>query len=200
MDGRIEAGVKAGLLSLITLFSPSLIWIPLLAAGFLAVLLGRRAIRSRNDVILSTIMAGIVSAFIYTFIMEGSGTMFIVVCCLVCTLFLIEGVICAKYVLRIPIDIHRVVGVLRQVKGLRIPVRMPRLGKPVKINVPFSRKFCYNCGQKIEDIWKVCPHCKTSLEVVLCPRCGSSTLSALPQCQYCGCLLGGVAHEGTRVY
>lgn len=46
-------------------------------------------------------------------------------------------------------------------------------------------KKCPSCGGPIQEAWRICPVCETSLQQLICPICGASVQENWKRCPYC---------------
>jgi hypothetical protein len=192
MDERVKAGLKAGVVSWITLLlGPT----AFLIAGILAVDIGRIHIHDQDDVFVSSLVAGIICTSLYSLILFsiGSSIAAAIFFPVAGILSLIGGFIYARYRLGISIDVQKILRTLKDVQQGKVPLHVER----------HSAKFRPGCNKKIEGDWKVCPYCRRELEQVFCPHCGCANTIGTRYCQRCRSPLGDgtvIYDDGTRVY
>lgn len=192
MDEKVKAGLKAGVISWITLIVGP---IAFLIAGVIAVDFARTSIRNQEDVVVLSLMAGMTCMVVYSLILISIGEISAAVLFIPLTagiLSIIGGVVYAKYRYGIPIHI----------KMLR-PSIQNALEIPSRAKKSISPKFCPGCGRNVEPDWKICLYCKTDLERAVCLHCGSANPFPSVRCQTCGFPSEDrtvIYDDGTKVY
>jgi hypothetical protein len=209
MDKRVEAGLKGGFISWIIVLVVGVF--AFFIAGFCAVLLGRTSIKNQNDVVIASLVAGLISMVAYIVVLPW-GILLFLLPFFAGALSLLGGIICAKYMLKIPIDIHKIEmprieskpkSIVQKPSKPKSIVQKPSKPKSVAKKSISSKKFCPGCGREVGADWKVCPYCRSELESIFCPSCGHANPLSSTRCQRCGSSLddGTMTYDdGTRVY
>lgn len=173
MDERIKAGLKAGIASLLGIWTGYLVF---LLAGFLAVDFGEKTIQDTRDVALTSLVAASPCMIIHFLICIYLGEY-------------VEGVVImptAAVVLSLGAALFRA-----KLK-LGTSIRLKEI-----LELPIAhRGVCPVCGRRVESTWQFCPYCRSSLELIICPHCRYANPSTTARCQNCGSSLS----EGTKVY
>ncbi|MGD2249185.1 MAG: zinc-ribbon domain-containing protein [Candidatus Methanofastidiosia archaeon] len=201
---RLIKGLMGGALSWLAVLIGPLMF---LLAGFMAVYFGKSSLKTEDDVIATSAVAGLTSAIFFSlfFHLYNIVVILLIIFPVAVLLSLVGGVFYAKSNLGIPINLqNKLQEYLRQKISILPANAQNKLQEYLRQKKPILHKKCPLCGKEIKPDWRACPYCKTNLESIICSRCGYSNPDYAAYCQNCGSSLKDKTviydDEGTHIY